>query len=144
MNGYEFTKEEFKLARMYFRASPNLDIKKLLALVKKNNPDSRWDVLYGLVTDLEAEPVPTERQARIKRLSGKYSGEVYYYFWGRDCDLCEADFARKFDNEFEAEEYIDDFYANAEGSSSHYRMTEQEYIDFEPEFRDRAAEMMGY
>jgi hypothetical protein len=88
----------------------------------------------------------TERQQRIRFLSGRHSGPVYYWYQSRDCDLCEVGYAVAFQNQMDADIFIEDAYDSAEGPTSFSRLTHEQYLEAENEHhrRDIAAEMMGY
>lgn len=65
---------------------------------------------------------------------------VYAGFWERDCDMSEGTFSRKFDNELEYQRYLVEWHKDAEGPQSSWRMTPEEFGEFESSFRDRALE----
>lgn len=65
--------------------------------------------------------------------------------WSRDCDLCESTSTSLIEpdvNAFYA--YEREEYEWAEGPKSIWIITPKQYREFEPSFRDRAAEMMNY
>ena len=70
---------------------------------------------------------------------------IWLYQWGRDCDLAESSHITKIDATLEAfEEAENDMYDGAEGPCHCCLMSPGDAAEFEPTFRDRAAEQMGY
>ncbi len=139
-----FTRFQYRTVLAYCQEKPDLNIIPDLLKVMKQLGSEQGSILTELCEASLAPQRMSERQERIKRLAGKYTGKVYYSFWSRDCDLCESTEARGFANEFEAQEYIDNFYDYAEGPCSHTRITGEQYKAFESSFYDRAAAQMGY
>lgn len=75
--------------------------------------------------------------------NNRYS--VYVYHWSRDCDLMEGDSVYTIPADIgafnEREEHVWD---NAEGPQRFYMISEADAAEFRPQWRDRAAEQMGY
>lgn len=86
----------------------------------------------------------TERQARIELLRKKFTGVVYYIQSGRDCDGVEYGSSHEFDNQYEAEVYINSSYEWADGPMNFSKCTKEEYDSFESWSRDTFAEAMNY
>lgn len=129
--------------------SSHVDVSMLRSVLRKYKQERHSVVRPEALTELckrtlTSEDVMTERQKRIERLKGKGSGEVYYAFWARDCDLCESAYAYSFANEFEAGEYIDAFFDGAEGPSTCTKISKDEFDRYEGWSRDLAAEAAGY
>ncbi|OCP68236.1 hypothetical protein [Vibrio parahaemolyticus] len=156
MENRSFTRNEFRSLRRYERLITSKTAKEqirnaglryahVLRAVFEQYDTDRVFALEGLMLEFDKIAVPTERQARIECLKGKLTGEVFYYLWSRDCDLCESECIERFDNDYEAQLCIDRFYDNAEGPAVVQRATKQDYETFGvPSVYDRAAEMAGY
>jgi len=93
------------------------------------------------------------RQVRIRAFMREYgfvfdtkgTRKVCLHVWQRDCDHCEGTSRSLIDATYEAYEAFEDgVYDQAEGPVSITFMTTDEYADFTPSFRDRAAEAAGY
>jgi type I site-specific restriction endonuclease len=64
----------------------------------------------------------------------------YYKFWSRDCDLCESTRVYTFPSKYHADDFEDEQYEWAEGPQSMEEVSKQEYMEFQPSFRDRVME----
>lgn len=94
----------------------------------------RYDTSMDLLTQLSA----------YRFLEDGY-WRVWVYSWGRDCDLMEADHIYTIPATIDSyHEYEDMVYDNAEGPSSFCMISEQDAEEYEPYWRDIAAEQMGY
>jgi hypothetical protein len=84
---------------------------------------------------------------KIKACRFKRNGHwvMWVYQWGRDCDLFESDSISTIPANLAAfNEFEDSMYNNAEGPCSCSIMTEAAAADYQPYWRDIAAEQMGY
>lgn len=103
-------------------------------------------LVHRIYAKREERPEESEWEKYARYYRDQRTGPVFYYHWGRDCDLMEVWEFHAFPNQYEADKAIDRSYECAEGPESWSKITEQEYNDHRDEggFRDRAAEMMGY
>lgn len=67
-------------------------------------------------------------------------GKVYLHKWERDCDCVEFTSAYEFDTSEEAYDFIQSAYEGAEGPISWDVISQEDYIEFSPEERDRVLE----
>lgn len=81
---------------------------------------------------------------RLYALLIKTDGGLHVEFWQRDCDCCEATHTAAYETRDDLDEAINDFHDGAEGPTGWHLITKEEYENFTPEMRDRAAEQMGY
>jgi len=66
---------------------------------------------------------------------------IFFYYWSRDCDLCESEGSHKFRDWYSAAEWIHGFGESAEGPQSLHQMTYEQWRVFQPErMRDRGLE----
>ena len=66
---------------------------------------------------------------------------IFFYYWARDCDLCEMEGSHVFRDWYQAAEWIQGFGESAEGPQSLHQMTYEQWRVFQPErMRDRALE----
>lgn len=66
---------------------------------------------------------------------------IFFYYWARDCDLCESEGCQVFSNWYEAAEWIQGFYDSAEGPQQLKQMTYEQWRVFDPApVRDRGLE----
>lgn len=98
----------------------------------------------NLNRELKREPKLTERQQRIALLRGKCTGKVYYINSGRDCDGVEYSSSYDFDNQYEADVYIESAYEWADGPMYWSKCTKEEYDEHKSYQRDTYAEAAGY
>lgn len=125
------------IARMLRESSDSYEVVKLL--------DPSMDLLYDEIRCRNRSKAKlTERQERIILIRGKTSGPVYYINSGCDCDGCEYQSSYEFDNQFEADEYIDSAYDGADGPMHWSKCTKEEYNEHESYTRDLYAEQAGY
>ncbi len=98
--------------------------------------DSLWD---------HRDPL-TDRAEIKKQLDERgENGQVAIAVWSRDCDLAEGTSMHIIAANVPAFIVFEqNIHENAEGPVSITILTPEEAIDFEPTFRDRAAEMMNY
>lgn len=70
---------------------------------------------------------------------------VWVYQWGRDCDCMESSGVHKIYATMAAfDAAVNDMYDSAEGPCEMHMVSPAFAADFEPSWRDRAAEQMGY
>ena len=77
----------------------------------------------------------------MHKIEREVSDSIYFYSWGRDCDLGERDDMHRFRNWYEAAEWITAFGESAEGPQSLRQINLEEYLMFERETRDRGLEI---
>jgi hypothetical protein len=66
---------------------------------------------------------------------------IFFYYWARDCDLCESEGCQVFHDWHEASEWIQGFYESAEGPQELHQMTYEQWRVFQASpVRDRALE----
>jgi hypothetical protein len=66
---------------------------------------------------------------------------IFFYYWARDCDLCESEGCQVFHDWHEASEWIQGFYDSAEGPQELHQMTYEQWRVFQASpVRDRALE----
>ena len=91
---------------------------------KSNCFDSNLEVLDQLISEIRRD----------------IDSMIFFYTWGRDCDLCESDSVHFFLSWYEAAKWIQSTYENAEGPTSVSQIDLKGYLNFERSFRDRALE----
>ena len=134
MNTLNKIKAELRLMRNYKADSPLVpEVKRLLRMAEQHDN-----------SNIELRNIIWERKLEdAGHIPSKYF--IAVCFWARDCDMAEASWVRLIPatvlHYLKAE---CDLYDNAEGACSMYIMTEEEYNNFKPTFRDRAAEQMNY
>ena len=79
-------------------------------------------------------------QALMHGIRSDINGAIYFYHWGRDCDLCESDSVHFFLDWYEASQWIQSVYDNAEGDFTVNQIDLSGYLNFERSFRDRGLE----
>lgn len=89
-------------------------------------------------------PRLTERQQRIKHLSGRHSGPVFYINHGTDCDGVNAGRALEFENQMVADEFIEGDIEWADGPTYWVPVDKAEHDAFEAWSTDTFAAAAGY
>jgi len=103
----------------------------------------RWGTVRQWREDGDLTPFYQQRADAAARVYERATpdGFVYFYQWGRDCDMCEADSVRKRAAVPMAIEHeIDQIYEWAEGPTRTAILTADEAADYEPHSRDRVME----
>ena len=71
----------------------------------------------------------------------KLKQSIFFYYWARDCDLCETEGSRVFHDWYQAAEWINGFGESAEGPQHLSQMTYEQWRVFQAEpVRDRGLE----
>ena len=76
----------------------------------------------------------------MREIADDLKGGIFFYHWGRDCDLCESDSVHFFLDWYECAEWIRGVYDDAEGAFTVTQIDLPKYLNFERSFRDRGLE----
>ena len=144
MNTLNKIKAELRLMRNYKADSPLVpEVKRLLRMAEQH--DNSNIELRQTIEERKFEGSCRTEPAPYGMTQQVWEPVIAVYFWSRDCDMAEASYARLLPAS--VLHYLKaecDLYDNAEGACSMHIMTEADYLDFQPTFRDRAAEQMNY